>query len=77
MGNKQRVVMKPSNDYSATIYSDDRWQVKAVHVGKGIEIQRNPDLNGWVDASVMAKWCKRVRKMAKAIEREQGRSSWA
>jgi hypothetical protein len=42
----------------------DDWQVRAVVVGKGVEITRSERTNGWVEKRVLRKWCKAVRTLA-------------
>lgn len=57
-----------SDDREASIWVDDRLQLRAVHVGKGIEVTMGTELNGWILARDMRLWCKRVAKLAKKIE---------
>ena len=57
-----------SDNREVSIWIGDRLQLKAVEVGKGVEVERGTDLNGWIAATDMLIWCKRVAKLAKQID---------
>lgn len=62
-----------SDDHEAVIWLDDEhWQMRAVLVGKGIEIQRHPLYHGWVHHKVAKKWAKSIRRISKAYEEMYG-----
>lgn len=48
---------------------DDEWTIRAVRVGKGIEITRSTVYHGWVDPRSLRKWCKKLIRLSREIER--------